>query len=489
MTSRVASIAGVFGLLCLLWGGWEAFLVTRQLHLQEQRWLLAEDRFFNGSANDLFVLGKLDNRLAYYHRRISSETHDMAEQENALLLFVDPAEFIPVSAEGVFPNLVMKGNDALRRLLGNRPFPNANDHLVLRKMAYALRMMTEKQYAEALREYDSIDPMGLPRNYKGYVDVNRAFCLYLMGEQVQAQSLLKSVANAFGNDRVATQARKINWLVDEQIAVMQETEATSNRAASPDLLEMNRARAILLQCRQMLDDLQKMDVIPKSAEAEILYYKGLCQEETGSPQEAAETYANSLSKGVPLDRARQINRRLYLATQFEPRLKAYQELSTKMAKRLGDTTILVMHQIFAEREVERQKLVSVPQSPSVGSGYESGVVQGAGQGALGLETEGLIVISDSLRELVDEVVARLDVTEPQAPDQESPSTTPMMSRDTSTSRSEILPGDRVVIRQMNGRILKGVLLSPSDAAIVRLRVAVGTVALAGRDIQEILIDQ
>jgi tetratricopeptide (TPR) repeat protein len=444
-------------------------LSTLRLNLREMEIHMRTLEQKNADQHNAYLVARFVRQYRVYQHLQSQAESDRAELRVGMLARLPANDEYEHSVNGWMDGLNLKVQNVLRGALGSPPIASRMDSPSGPLLDNAYAYEQSQDYSQALDIYASIprDPLT-----DGLVWLHEGFCLAVQGEFDIARSKLRQVTAAYRDQPIGGTAATLLGYLDLFVQEKNRVLATKMRPA-----EKAARLAMLFQCGQNTDELEKLARQAPDFSDRLYYLQGRCLEERGQKKAAVHSYIRVLRNSGDASLLVDANRRIFMTGgHWADSGQNVQRLALELNAVLQDTVLR-----------EMQKMQSQFVEPLDSLAWK------AGDATAEWESEAL-ALRKRLRKVVvpqrkEPVVAVVEAPPARAVD-EPPVQVSEPEPEPVTAPAPVYPkGSRVRVFMNDGKRHVGVLQTPSDAEMVQLKTDYWMLGLVQGEIRTIELEK
>lgn len=301
----------------------------------------------------LSILKRL--RMNYDTQFANDETRKFSEEMNLAVALTNAQES---SAEDTFSWWVgLRAVNLINSLLGlpkvNLSRPSREEKLI----EGAFFFEKQRQFAKARSIYDDLMRAKLPRAWRDYVLIHRAFCSALTGAYGEAIGDLEVVLREGEEKSNRNLAAEMLQIVRNQLEKSKRVSEATPWNQKVEYFHAIGAYAEAVSAARSVPQTQW--------DARLLYLYAHSLEETGNAEEAVQTYRTAIKSGGSTGSAVQANRRLYALGAYYGQGKALRDEAVSNSRTVVNDTRFFADSLPAEgmiesleRDLKRESMVA-----------------------------------------------------------------------------------------------------------------------------------
>jgi len=288
----------------------------------------------------LSILKRL--RLNYDAQFANDEARKFSEEMNLAVALTNSQDS---SVEDTYSRRIgLRAVNLINSLLGlphvNLSRPSREEKLI----EGAFFFEKQRQFAKARSIYDDLTKQKLPRAWRDYVLIHRAFCSALTGAYGEATGNLEEVIRDGEDKSNRALAAEMLQIVHKQL---EKSKRISEGTPWQQKVEYFHAIGAYAEA------VSAARFVPRTQwDARLLYLYAHSLEETGNAEEAVQTYRTAIKSGGPTGSAVQANRRLYALGAYYGQGKALREEAVSNSRTVVNDTRFFSDSLPAEGMIE-----------------------------------------------------------------------------------------------------------------------------------------
>lgn len=316
-------------------------LSTLRLNLREMEIHMRALEQKNADQHNAYLVARFVRQYRVYQRLLSQAESDRAELRMGMLARLPQSDAYDRSVDGWMDGLNLRMQNVLRAALGNPPIVLLLDSPAARLLEKAYAYEQAQDYVRALEIYAVI-----PRDSMtdGLVWLHEGFCLAVQGEFDIARGKLRQVTTAYRGQPVGGAAAMLLGYLD---LFVQE----QNRVLTANIRPAEKAArlAMLFQCGQSTEELERLARQSPEFSDRLYYLKGRCHEERGQKKAAVHSYVQVLRNSRDASLLVDANRRIFMAgAQWADSGQSVQRLALELNAVLQDTVLREMQELQSQ---------------------------------------------------------------------------------------------------------------------------------------------